>query len=186
MEGAGLMKYVGKIQLINLDFVKKERKSTKDWLFFFLNSIYELSLLGIILFLALLQALWMTPNEGCMDSTFTFSCWEYGKYPIRVLITLILFAIFTLILTLLRTAITSIVHYIDRSTKNKIAADQKRFRVQVEQEAQKLAKIRASMTEAEWAAYEIQLENKRLLEEIKNKQDNSKGSGPGFFYGISN
>jgi hypothetical protein len=58
------------------------------------------------------------------------------------------------------------------------------LRLERERNEEKLAGIRASMTQAEWAAYEIQLENKRLLEEIRNKQGKSGGGSSGFMYGV--
>jgi hypothetical protein len=72
----------------------------------------------------------------------------------------------------------------NKRNADKAAADLRKYRAEVEREAKKLAEIRASMTDAEWAAYEIQLENKRLLEDIKNKQNRSGGTKSSFMYGV--
>lgn len=52
------------------------------------------------------------------------------------------------------------------------------------QEAE-MTRIRESMTPAEWELYKIQLENQKLLKEIKNKP-NSGNTGPRTVYGFIN
>jgi hypothetical protein len=52
---------------------------------------------------------------------------------------------------------------------------------------EELNRIRKSMTPAEWELYQVQLENQRLLREIKNKptsSGNNSGTGPRAVYGI--
>lgn len=51
-------------------------------------------------------------------------------------------------------------------------------------EVARLAKIRESMTDAEWAMYEVQLENKELLIEIKNKKT-AQNTSPQWIRGIT-
>jgi hypothetical protein len=61
---------------------------------------------------------------------------------------------------------------------------------QVREEAKevaRLAKLRKSMTDAEWAIYEVQLKNQELLREIKNKktpQNNSTQFVRGITYEV--
>ncbi|MFM1783809.1 MAG: hypothetical protein RLZZ579_86 [Actinomycetota bacterium] len=52
------------------------------------------------------------------------------------------------------------------------------------QEAE-MTRIRESMTPAEWELYKVQLENQKLLKEIKNKP-NTGNSGPRAVYGFVN
>lgn len=52
-----------------------------------------------------------------------------------------------------------------------------KLEARLEQEAkeeERLAKIRASMTPAEWEAYKLQLENNKLLKDIKRRGNSNK------------
>ena len=73
---------------------------------------------------------------------------------------------------------------LDVWTKRRTQEQVKAFAAAQRVQEKKLEKIRASMTDAEWAAYEIQLENKKLLEEIKRNQGNSSGTTTSFKYGV--
>lgn len=44
------------------------------------------------------------------------------------------------------------------------------------EEKRKLDELRAKMTDAEWALYQVQLENQELLKEIKNKKTSTDNS----------
>ena len=72
----------------------------------------------------------------------------------------------------------------DEMNRKRIAEDQAREEAQ---EVAKLAKLRKSMTDAEWAIYEVQLKNQELLREIKNKktpQNNSTQFVRGITYEV--
>jgi flagellar biosynthesis/type III secretory pathway M-ring protein FliF/YscJ len=138
-----------------------------------------------MVFMAAILAMTSIPYNNCINSEIMdLACWEYGKSPLRAIGTLTLFIVFLLLFLLTRSIVTNLIRSLTKRTNEKAAADYKRYRAEVEREAQKLAKIRASMTEAEWAAYEIQLENKRLLEEIKDNQGKTGGTTSRFIYGV--
>lgn len=125
------------------------------------------------------------PHNNCINaSVHDYACWEYGKSPVRAIGTLLLFFIYTFLVLIIRSLITMFFHAFNRKNAERAALDLKNFRAAAEREAKRMAEIRASMTDAEWAAYEIQLENKRLLEDIKNKQNRSGGSKSSFIYGV--
>ncbi|CAN2190207.1 hypothetical protein MCEMRE182_00498 [Candidatus Nanopelagicaceae bacterium] len=179
------MNFIRKIRLFNFDFAKKEKNSIKAWLLFIGNLVYEFCFIGITVFMAWIFALSSIPYKNCMNEAISdLGCWEYGKSPLRAIGTLLLFLIYSLLFLSTRSLVTMFMRSLNKRNADRAASDLKNFRAEVAREAKRLAEIRASMTDAEWAAYEIQLENKRLLEEINNKQSRSGGSKTSFMYGV--
>lgn len=171
-------------KLVNYKPVKKRPRTPLQFLIAAGLIFYELALMGILVFIAFGLTYGLVPLKDCSEDYYYNTCADWGAPVYKWFIYAITLVAATIAIFYLRAVITLLVARFDQRNKERVDQYWKNVHAEQDRKASKLAKIKASMTEAEWAAYEIQLENKKLLEEIKRNQGSSKGSTTSFMYGV--